>query len=82
MVEIVGAVDDKHSNPKVTGWKVRFDAHHRIDIAVKLQEIMLKQGKPNERTTPKDLSDMQWPWLSMPLVSRAGELIGTAVARK
>lgn len=45
--------------PKLQGWKVGLDAHHRIDIAVKLQEIMLKLGKSNERMTPKDLSHMQ-----------------------
>lgn len=46
-------------NSELRGWRERLNEHHRLDIAVRLQDIIPKRGMPNERKAPMDPSQLQ-----------------------
>lgn len=58
-------------NSELRGWRERLNVHHRLDIAVRLQDIIPKKGMPNERKAPMGPSQLQQICSRMLSVSQA-----------
>lgn len=64
-------------NSELRGWRERLDVYHRLDIAVRLQDIIPRKGMPNERKASMGPSQLQQICSRILLVSQAR---GTKVA--